>query len=238
MDKLILRFKDSVIKEYPVEKDIVTIGRRSDNDIPIDNQVVSGLHARIMIKGGMVMLEDMQSTNGTLLNDQRTASSVLNNNDVITIGKHTITFITDRPRMAAPAKANTGAADLDKTMVLGAGAARPAGSPSGGAAAVQSGGALGVLLVIEGDSSQKEYELKGRLTTIGKAESANIKLKGFLTPKTAALINRAAEGYYLSPPTEGSKAKINGNPLKERVALKDGDQIELYGLKLQFVMSR
>lgn len=227
MDKLVLSFKDSAIKEYTIDKPIYTIGRRADNDIQIDNQVVSGLHARIIIKGDDLLLEDMQSTNGTFLNQQKTSSAILCNNDVITIGKHTLTIQTDR--VAAPkAEAN----DMDKTMVI-APTAKAASAPT-----AQAGAAPATLFVVEGAAAQKEYELKGRLTIIGKAESANIKLKGFFTPKTAALINRAADGYFLSPPAEGSKVKLNGAPVKERTPLKDGDLIELYGLKLQFVLNR
>ncbi|MCG6537404.1 MAG: FHA domain-containing protein, partial [Syntrophales bacterium LBB04] len=47
MAKLILKFKEAVLKDIPLEKDEMSIGRKPENDIPIDNQAVSGRHARI-----------------------------------------------------------------------------------------------------------------------------------------------------------------------------------------------
>ncbi|MEJ2725677.1 MAG: FHA domain-containing protein [Deltaproteobacteria bacterium] len=51
MARLILMFNKQVIKEYPLLKDSVSIGRDDDNTIVIDNLAVSGYHARIDMAG-------------------------------------------------------------------------------------------------------------------------------------------------------------------------------------------
>jgi pSer/pThr/pTyr-binding forkhead associated (FHA) protein len=92
---------------------------------------------------------------------------------------------------------------------------------------------LGGLLVIEGSADKKEYLLKERITTIGKDDSALVRLKGLFAPKVAALINRRKEGYFITP-SGGKDIKVNGNKVDQRCDLKDGDVIEVAGLKMQF----
>jgi len=65
----------------------LSIGRSSDADVRIDDRYASGLHARIYARRGHFMLEDMNSTNGTLLNDAELAGEAeLVPGDVIRIG--------------------------------------------------------------------------------------------------------------------------------------------------------
>jgi pSer/pThr/pTyr-binding forkhead associated (FHA) protein len=229
MDKLILGFKQTKLKEYPFDKDTITIGRKPDNDIHIDNPVVSSHHAHVIRRDGKVFLEDLNSTNGTYVNQKKVAKLPLKHKDKIVIGKHVILFLSDDPvaqLMAEESKED----DLDATMVLAPKAAQagPGGGPAPG---------VGGVTIMEGTTEKKEYQLSARLSTIGKAETSTIKLKGLLAPKTAALINRTDKGYLISPPGSGAKIKINGQALTGRAPLKDGDIIECYGLKMQFFVS-
>ncbi len=227
MDKLILNFKESTLKEFPMDKDAFTVGRKPDNDIQIDNPVVSGKHARIFKKGRKVIVEDLGSTNGTFVNKKKISKCELKHKDIVFIGKHTIVFLSDDPvaQLEATAAADD---DLDTTMVLQTKAhAKMSGVSKAG---------LGGLTVIEGSADKTEYELTARLSTIGKAETSTVKIKGLLAPKTAALINRGNNGYVIAPPGSGAKVSVNGMPLAGRRPLKDGDVIELYGIKLQFFL--
>ena len=63
--RVLLKFKDAVIKEIPLEQEVYTIGRKADNDIVIDNLAVSGFHAKLVKEGETVYLEDQNSTNGS-----------------------------------------------------------------------------------------------------------------------------------------------------------------------------
>ena len=74
MAKLILSMDGLVLKEIPLNKERITIGRKPHNDIQIDNLAISGEHAAIVTILNDSFLEDMNSTNGTLVNDRRSKS--------------------------------------------------------------------------------------------------------------------------------------------------------------------
>lgn len=113
MAKLILSLEGSVIREIPIDKERVTIGRKAINDIQIDNLAVSGEHARIVTILDDSFLEDTGSTNGTLVNGNLIKKHILQNNDLIEIGKYKLKFVNDGP-VASQAVAE----DSERTMVL------------------------------------------------------------------------------------------------------------------------
>lgn len=113
MAKLILSMDGLVLKEIPLTKERTTIGRKAHNDIQIDNLAVSGEHAVIVTILNDSFLEDLGSTNGTVVNGNPVKKHFLQNNDVVELGKYKLKFIGD----AAPAAAGE-KADFEKTMVL------------------------------------------------------------------------------------------------------------------------
>ena len=120
MAKVILSLEGSVIREMNLDKERVTIGRKPQNDIQIENLAVSSEHARIVTILNDSFLEDMGSTNGTLVNGSPIKKHILQNNDVIEIGKYTLKFISD-----TPATSQTTPEDFERTMVLRAPVAMP-----------------------------------------------------------------------------------------------------------------
>ncbi len=65
----------------------LSIGRSSDADVRIEDRYASGLHARIYMRGGRYYVEDMSSTNGTLLNDASLSGDAeLVGGDIVRIG--------------------------------------------------------------------------------------------------------------------------------------------------------
>jgi len=139
MAKLILSMDGLVLKEIPLTKERTTIGRKPHNDIQIDNLAVSGEHAVIVTILNDSFLEDLGSTNGTVVNGNPIKKHFLQNNDVIELGKYKLKFIGD----AAPAAAGD-KADFEKTMVLRPSAmkaaAEQAKAAAGGAAVSGPGG--------------------------------------------------------------------------------------------------
>ncbi len=109
--KLILSMDGAVIKEYPLDKERITIGRKERNDIAIDNLAVSGEHAAIVTILHDSFLEDLDSTNGLEVNGAPTKKHFLQNNDVIGIGKYRLKYISDQITQSVPA-------DFEKTMVM------------------------------------------------------------------------------------------------------------------------
>lgn len=64
------------------------IGRRSSNDIMISDNAVSGTHCEFTYKDEKIYIEDLGSTNGTVLNNERITHSEINSGDIIVLGKH------------------------------------------------------------------------------------------------------------------------------------------------------
>jgi pSer/pThr/pTyr-binding forkhead associated (FHA) protein len=113
MAKLILSMDGLVLKEIPLSKERTTIGRKAHNDIQIDNLAVSGEHAVIVTILNDSFMEDLGSTNGTLVNGNPVKKHFLQNNDVIELGKYKLKFMQE-----AGAQPAATAADFEKTMVL------------------------------------------------------------------------------------------------------------------------
>ena len=111
MAKLILSLDGQLVKEYALSKERTTIGRKPHNDIQIDNLAVSGEHAIIMTILNDSFLEDLGSTNGTLVNGQPVKKHFLQSGDTIEIGKYKLRYMNEAP-------ANMSQADFEKTMVL------------------------------------------------------------------------------------------------------------------------
>ena len=102
MLKLELKFKDKILKQIETDRSEITIGRSNNNDIQIDNMAVSKEHAKIIRTPDGYGLVDLDSTNGTLLNDKEVKQAKLAPKDNLTIGKHTLLIkSTGAPEVAA-----------------------------------------------------------------------------------------------------------------------------------------
>lgn len=93
MPVITLKYKNSVLDRYQIGiGQSLTIGRNESNDIVIDNLAVSATHARIESVSASFIIKDLQSTNGTFVNEKLVSAHGLRHNDVILIGKHTLLF--------------------------------------------------------------------------------------------------------------------------------------------------
>ena len=111
MAKMILSVDGQVLKEFTLSKERTLIGRKPHNDIQIDNLAVSGEHAAIITILNDSFIEDLGSTNGTMVNGKPVKKHFLQNNDVVEIGKHKLKYFNDAPTAAT-------AADFEKTMII------------------------------------------------------------------------------------------------------------------------
>ncbi len=235
MPILTLKFKQNKIADHPVEKGkSITIGRRKNNDIVIENLAVSGHHAKIDTVGDGFVLTDLQSKNGCFVNEQLVTSHWLKHGDVINIGKHTLVFSYQEGEDRPPEEEGK----MDQTMVMDTPQHRNMVAKSAPAAldlkhpsqsATQLNGVLAYLSGGEG-----EVVLSKKLMKLGKDSASDIVVSGFGVGQTAATISMRPNGFYISHVGGLSKTKLNGDAVKDSVLLKEFDVIELGSIKMQF----
>ena len=220
---LILSLNSSVLGEFPLNKERITLGRKPGNDIQVDNLAVSGQHAAIITILSDSFLEDLDSTNGTFVNGKLVKKHALKNGDIISIGKHELKYVNDEASSED---------DFEKTMVI-----RP-GMASHAAAAAKADTAaptdkpfeaagegelpLGKIQVLSGPGAGKELELRKALITLGRPGVQ------------VAVITRRPQGYFITH-VEGSQPAVNGQSIGAQAhSLQDHDVIELAGVKMEF----
>ncbi len=241
MAKLYLKFERSVLKEITLSQAPATIGRLPDNTVQIDNLAVSGHHARITWDKDHYEIEDLGSLNGTYVNNERVGKAKLRHCDLVKIGKHEIEFKNEGPALFTAVAAKTGPATpkLEATVMLDAKHVHDAGKPlmapasAMAAAATPAKERVGLLSVIEGKTDQEKYILTSKMSMIGKSSMASIKLKGFFAPKSAALISKRDNKYFIAPEHK-VKLKLNGEQVLSQRELTPGDVIEIGKMKAAF----
>lgn len=236
MPKLLLKFNAAVIKEIPFDKDALAVGRKADNDIVIDNPAVSGHHCRISVQGGTYFVEDLESTNGTFVNEKRVKKAGLHHNDVVGVAKHALVFLEDAPPPEAAPEAPA-EPPADATMMIPR--EKQAEMIAASSAFAKSGAKerAGWLRVLKGAVGPAEYELKGMSTYIGKSDRVQIMIKGSglfgSAPEVVASVHRKPEGYVLVAVTDGYPV-VNGAKIAGSVVLNEGDLIECGATTMQF----
>lgn len=236
MSRLVLKFENAVLKEVSLGTRPVTIGRAPDNDLPIDNLAVSNYHARVYTEAGSLVVEDLNSLNGSFLNDIRIERAMLKDGDTIQIGKHQIWVDQTRDAAGSSNGARKAPAPrVSETMVLDTRQRREMFEQAAAAGERSQLDRLRVptLTVLRGRTDKKEYRLAGKLTVIGRSPMATVRLRGWFTPNIAAQINKHEDGYYLG---RGDVVpKINGVEIRTLTKLDDGDLIEVGRVRLNFL---
>ena len=218
MAKLILSMDGLVLKEISMTKERMTIGRRPSNDIQIDNLAISGEHAVVVTILNDSFLEDLNSTNGTLVNGQPVKKHFLKNGDIVELGKYKLKYITEQaPSGESP--------DYEKTMVLRRGTLPPQPSPPAATVSPASPSALGAVQLLNGPNAGRALELTKPVTTLGKPGVQ------------VAVIARRPQGYFITH-VEGARfPTVNGQSLDAQAhPLKDHDVIEIAGIKMEFFL--
>ena len=218
--KVIVKYNESVLKEVDLDQSDLTIGRKADNRLVIEDSAVSGHHARLVKIQSVFFLEDLGSTNGTFVNEERVDRRQLKDMDVVGIGKHRLIFRDAGSHGAA----QPDFLDGDRTMILKTQKVDEVG---------QTVNAMATIQIVAGRTDRTEYQLSHHLTVIGSQPGAGIRLKGWFAPKTAAMLGRRSNGYYVSA-CDGKPLSVNAHPVTGQTDLKDGDVIEVAGVKMYF----
>jgi predicted component of type VI protein secretion system len=257
MAKLILSLEGSVIREIPLDKERITIGRKAQNDIQIENLAVSGEHACIVTILNDSFLEDLGSTNGTVVNGNQIKKHILQNNDVIEIGKYKMKYVMEAAAaVAAPAAAE----DFEKTMVMRsppkpAAAPKPAAPAAPAAAprpAVPPPPPPPMMPAAAAPASPRPsapaaaprpaepQPLAALQLLTGPNAGREIELTKNLTTLgkpgvQVAVITRRPQGYFITHVEGANFPVLNGKQLDAQARqLNDHDVIELAGVKMEF----
>jgi pSer/pThr/pTyr-binding forkhead associated (FHA) protein len=237
MAKLILSMDGLVLKEINLSKERMTIGRKASNDVQIDNLAISGEHAAVVTILNDSFLEDLNSTNGTLVNGQPAKKHFLKNGDVIELGKYKLKYVAEHVQQV---EAN----DFEKTMVMRPGMSKPTAQEE---SAPESAGkshaetsvnravsqpsapapvaAIGVVQLLNGANAGRELELTKTLTTLGKPGVQ------------VAVIAKRPQGYFITHVEGAQFPVINGQTIDAQAKqLKDHDVIEIAGIKMEFFL--
>jgi len=225
MAKLILQFKGASIKEFLLEKTAITIGRDPKNDIVIDNLAVSRFHTKITQQGNNYFVEDLQSGNGTFLNEQRVEKEILKHNDAITVGKHTLVFLYDQV-FPTTELGEAATSLLEETVIVSS------ESPYDRAEAED---ALSAHLVRLASGTQPQSIPLTKLVTLGgKSAQADIKLRGFFVGDVAFSISKTLRGFVISHAGGRRRTRVNGEGVERQRELLEGDIITIGPTKFRF----
>ena len=237
MAKLHISLDGNSLGELPLNKERTTIGRRPSNDIHIDNLAVSGDHAVIVTIAGDSFLEDLNSTNGTLVNRKPIKKHVLEHADVIEFGKYQLRYENiaqqkssaqqhgfENTAVMRPAKLEvhkvqddikTEAGQVPPQVVV-----KPASMLSEPVSNIPK---IGRLQMLTGSNSGHELLLNKALTTIGEPGVQVV------------VITKRPHGYFLSHVEGEKRPLINGQLLGSQThELLERDVIDLIGTTMEF----
>jgi pSer/pThr/pTyr-binding forkhead associated (FHA) protein len=230
MLQILVKFNDSVLKVFQSDKAEITIGRNIQNDLQIDNLAVSNFHATLKRSQDNYVIEDLNSTNGTFINEEKITRCELQDGDIASIGKHSLIFLLEGGAGKSRGlrefeMVRTRILDTEKQREL-ENRAEPYFPESPARLKVQAG-----------ETSRDEYLLTARLTEIGKGASSQVKLEGLFAPKNLAYITRDTHGYTLIPGDNAGKLRLNGTSIDRGTELKNNDVIDAGKIKFRFLQN-
>ncbi len=203
---------------FPIRRVQTTLGRRPHNDIVIEDRLVSGQHAVLTLSGHDLVVEDMNSTNGTYVNGVRVRRHQLAPDDLLELGQCRLRYLSDglpepdfshdRTAVLTPASTDPGQDRANYPYTV------PAALPK----------QLAMIQFLSGEGAPRETMLTKVVTTLGKPGS-----------QTVAICRRPA-GFVLTLVAGSGPVSINGQVLKvQETALRHGDVIEFADTRLGFV---
>jgi pSer/pThr/pTyr-binding forkhead associated (FHA) protein len=259
MPKLTLKQKNITLGDYQLQKGVsLTIGRRKKNNVIIEDMAVSGHHAKIDSVGDGFVLIDLQSKNGSFVNEQLINSHWLNNGDIINVGEHSLVFAYDE-REQTPGETSD---ELERTILLDTNQYRSRMRKSNPTKsiinvkgfwdkrrnrnhdedknpAIPMGPTnikkepIGKLAFLSGGIG--EIRLERKYTTIGKHPTSDIVVKGIFMGQTAVTISKLPDGFHLCYVGGITKPRVNDKIVTQSIALSDEDVITIGSLRLQFM---
>ena len=239
MASIKLLFKNKILKNYQIGVgDTFLIGRDNFNDILIDNLAVSAQHAKIESIGDQFLFVDLDSENGSYVNENSCKSHWLKHGDNITIGKHTLQFSNSTNHKQHKIQTSM----ITKTMQIDSKKVRELiklnkskdqkNNDSSKTNITERKKLVAMLSYLSGN--KEPIQIAKKTIKIGKDAESDVLVRGFGVGKTAAVINKVANFWYISYVQGFSKPRVNNATLKKTLKLKNLDIISIGSTKLQF----
>jgi pSer/pThr/pTyr-binding forkhead associated (FHA) protein len=93
---------------FPIQNDVTRIGRKLDNDLVIQDPLLSRHHAEIRLVEDKFRIFDLDSTGGTFLNNKKVGESVLYSGDIILLANVPVMFVHDKKGVTSTSEEETG----------------------------------------------------------------------------------------------------------------------------------
>lgn len=233
-------FNDNLLHELEIKNGVVTIGRKSTNDIMVDNMAVSSFHAQVVSRDEGFFVEDNKSTNGTFVNGaQIDGQCKLENGDIITICKHHINFVvTEREAVVHTAKSVRNTIEPLETVIFDQNKMKEILREHKMDAAVSQGKGTAWLIVTSGNkANHSNIELNDDdIIKIGRDVNSDVRIPGWFGPKLHAIIHQSSNGYIMTPQSR-VKIIVNGKSIRSAVKLKNHDHIRVKNVNIKFHVS-
>jgi pSer/pThr/pTyr-binding forkhead associated (FHA) protein len=235
-------FKNQIVANYQVSKgDTILIGRHKINDIVIDSPLVSKQHAKIDSDGNGYLYVDLHSSNGSFKDGCPIQSHWLNDGDTILIGNYVLKFLNPKI-IKQPKKNPSGINETVKVDPKKIQEILKANKPKDNHKintqkknVPKRKEQIAVLSYLSRGGTR--FRLNGNLIRIGRDPKSEVPVKGFGIGKTAAIITKLSDGWYISGAGGFFKPKLNDAILEKSIKLKHFDIIKIGNTKLQFILS-
>jgi ABC transport system ATP-binding/permease protein len=227
-------------QEVSLSKPEFVVGRELGNDLVIASPSVSRRHLRIFLQGDQYLVEDLGSSNGTFVNDQRiSAPTPLKSGDYLYLGKAIRLKIIGLPETQATAIGAATVADLDSvekpelsqgTRVVTPEQPAMTTVMQEEAYAAKDRRPPQLLVTVAGENPQT-YPLQGERISLGRASDNTIVLSSRIVSGHHAVIERVDGGYQFRVlPEATNPVFFAGAPIQETRRLGDGDTLRIGSL--------
>jgi pSer/pThr/pTyr-binding forkhead associated (FHA) protein len=234
MVKFVVFFNNELVKTYELDDPVITIGRLPENTICISNMGISRRHSKIeRDANNTYVLSDLNSLNGTFVNNSKVKKTALSHGDKITIGKYTILFEDAEKKAAATqepqSKPESPPESINEEYAMHDLARQPEQT------SVETGekdaAAAAVLIEI---NKHVVYKLDKPTVTLGDSENDDIYVAGFLVDQGHVVIEREGSELWIRSQKLLGQFKVNGRKTKNH-KLEHKDRIEIGSSTFRFM---
>ena len=227
MAKIIVSLDGQLLQEVKLDKERITIGRRPHNDVVLDNLLVSAAHAAIVTMAHNSFVEDLNSTNGILVNGEPVSKHYLQNHDVIRVANYDIRYFNPAARRGAERATNSELGFPRAVFHVDSAIAPQRGDTNIATSSNQRPSPVALLRIRTGPHAGKEMEITKSETTIGDPGVQ------------VAVITRRPQGFLITHVEGESCPVVNGVLIGvEATPLESGSVINLSGTEVEFLLRK